>query len=206
MTRGERQASTRAQILAAARVRFLREGYVATSLEQIADDAGYSKGAVYSNFRDKPSLCREVLLTIHASRLKEVEAITADASVEGLLSDVEGWLERTVGDVGWTMLEMEFAVVSRGNAELTQMISSLHETMHGAIVATLRTARSRLGIDVAVGSAEMLSDLADLIVATTFGLAVQRAVDPTVSIQPAIYAIRSAFLTPLSEQGVKSDT
>ncbi|GAC70551.1 TetR/AcrR family transcriptional regulator [Gordonia soli] len=194
ITRAERQAATRADILAAARARFLRDGYAPTSLEQIAEDAGYSKGAVYSNFRDKPTLCREVLEAIHDTKLGEVRSIiAADRDIDELLADIEDWLERTVGDVGWTMLEMEFAVVSRGNVELTRMIGSLHGGMHDAIVTALRGVGARLGL--ADESDRTYSEFADLIVATTFGLGVQRAVDPTISIRPAVQAIRGVVAT-----------
>lgn len=192
LTRAERQAGTRASILDAARVRFLRDGYAATSLDQIAEDAGYSKGAVYSNFRDKPNLCREVLQGIHAEKLAEVSSIaTAPSAVDELLSALQDWLENTVGDVGWTMLEMEFAVVSRGNVAQAQMITSLHEGMHQTIEGAIRAVAGRMGIDGHDDTT--FTEVADVIVATTFGLAVQRAVDRTVSITPAIYAIRAAL-------------
>lgn len=195
MTRAERQAGTRASILSVARDRFLRDGYAATSLDQIAEDAGYSKGAVYSNFRDKPNLCREVLLGIHAEKLAEVAAIAAGpGEVDELLIALGHWLEKTVGDVGWTMLEMEFAVVSRNNLAQTQMLTSVHQGMHATIVDAIRGLAKRMDL---LGDGDdqdaMLNDMADVIVATTFGLGVQRAVDPSVSIAPANYAIRAAL-------------
>lgn len=196
LTRAERQAATRADVLAAARTRFLRNGYTATSLDQIADDAGYSKGAVYSNFRDKPTLCREVLLGIHADKLAQVSTIaTAHPEVTDLLAALAGWLESTVGDVGWTMLEMEFAVVSRGDPALTQMITTLHEGLRGTVVDVVHAVASRVGVDGLDDPARssVLHDVADVVVATTFGLGVQRAVDPTISIAPAIHAIRGAL-------------
>ncbi|WP_260508764.1 TetR/AcrR family transcriptional regulator [Mycolicibacterium farcinogenes] len=61
LTRAQRQEQTRAELLQAAKQRFLTHGYASTSLEDIADDAGFSKGAVYSNFGSKPNLCRDVL-------------------------------------------------------------------------------------------------------------------------------------------------
>jgi AcrR family transcriptional regulator len=205
LTRAERQAGTRASILAAARVRFLRDGYAVTSLDQIAEDAGFSKGAVYSNFRDKPNLCREVLLGIHAEKLAEVSSIaTAPGEVDDLLIALGDWLEKTVGDVGWTMLEMEFAVLSRNNPGQTQMITSLHEGMHATVVDAVRAVATRIGIGGFDDPAQStkLSEMADVVVATTFGLGVQRAVDPSISIAPAIYAIRGA----LASLGAANDT
>ena len=50
---------------------FFDDGYHPTSLEKVADAAGYSKGAVYSNFRNKDELCAAVLDEIRAERLAE---------------------------------------------------------------------------------------------------------------------------------------
>ncbi|OUC79674.1 TetR/AcrR family transcriptional regulator [Gordonia lacunae] len=185
MTRGERQAATRGDILAAAQARFLQDGYASTSLEQIANDAGYSKGAVYSNFRDKPTLCREVLNAVHEDKLTEVAAIVAsNATVEDMIDAIESWFERTLGDVGWTMLEMEFAVVSRNNADMAEMITTVHRGLKATIVNALQMVSTEMGIGA--GSDTLVTEFADLIVATTFGLGVQRAVDPSISIRPAV--------------------
>lgn len=203
MTRAERQAGTRASILAAARVRFLRDGYAATSLDQIADDAGFSKGAVYSNFKDKPNLCREVLLGIHEEKLAEVSSIAANhGALDDLVTALGGWFEQTVGDVGWTMLEMEFAVLSRNNSGLTQMISSLHERMRATVLDVVRAVAARVaegGPDEAV-----VNEMADVIVATTFGLGVQRAVDPSISIAPALHAIRGSLASLMAGSVVRA--
>ena len=203
MTRAERQAGTRASILAAARVRFLRDGYAATSLDQIADDAGFSKGAVYSNFKDKPNLCREVLLGIHEEKLAEVSSIAADhGALDDLVAALGAWFEQTVGDVGWTMLEMEFAVLSRNNSGLTQMISSLHERMRATVLDVVLAVATR----VAEGRPDeaVVNEMADVIVATTFGLGVQRAVDPSISIAPALHAIRGSLASLMAGAAVRA--
>ena len=57
-------------------------GYAAASLEDIADRAGYSKGAVYSNFVDKPNLCREVLQALPMEFAMEAQSLVA-ISLEG---------------------------------------------------------------------------------------------------------------------------
>jgi AcrR family transcriptional regulator len=55
-TRDEAQAETRRELLRAASRLFLRNGFVATSLSDIAEEAGVTKGAVYSNFANKEDL------------------------------------------------------------------------------------------------------------------------------------------------------
>ena len=53
LTRAERQAQTRVKLIDVARSMFLEDGYGATSLDRVALEAGFSKGAVYSNFQGK---------------------------------------------------------------------------------------------------------------------------------------------------------
>ena len=61
LTREESKARTRADLLRAANRLFLRNGFVATSLADIADEAALTKGAVYSNFESKEDLFLAVL-------------------------------------------------------------------------------------------------------------------------------------------------
>src|SRR3954454_21935814 len=56
MTREERKAQTRSDLLRAASRLFVRNGFVATSLSDIAEEAALTKGAVYSNFDSKEEL------------------------------------------------------------------------------------------------------------------------------------------------------
>ncbi|HEV7759421.1 MAG TPA: TetR/AcrR family transcriptional regulator [Acidimicrobiales bacterium] len=61
LTRGEAKESTRRHLLRAANRLFLRQGFTATTLAEIADEAGMTKGAVYSNFAGKEELFLTVL-------------------------------------------------------------------------------------------------------------------------------------------------
>jgi AcrR family transcriptional regulator len=55
-TRSERQQETRAALVESALRVFARDGFHGANLEVIANQAGYSKGAVYSNFDGKAEL------------------------------------------------------------------------------------------------------------------------------------------------------
>jgi AcrR family transcriptional regulator len=61
LTRGEAKETTRRHLLRAANRLFLRQGFTATTLAEIADEAGMTKGAVYSNFAGKEELFLTVL-------------------------------------------------------------------------------------------------------------------------------------------------
>jgi AcrR family transcriptional regulator len=61
LTRKEKQAETRRHLLDAAERVFLRWGLQGSSVEEIAAEAGYTRGAFYSNFKSKDELFVELL-------------------------------------------------------------------------------------------------------------------------------------------------
>ena len=61
MTRDERRAATRADLLEAAARVFARRGLNGASVDDVAAEAGYTSGAVYSNFAGKEELVATLL-------------------------------------------------------------------------------------------------------------------------------------------------
>jgi AcrR family transcriptional regulator len=59
--REEKKAQTRARLLDAAATVFARKGLAAASLDEVAEEAGLTKGAVYSNFESKDDLVNALL-------------------------------------------------------------------------------------------------------------------------------------------------
>src|SRR5438046_4116689 len=71
LTRAEKQAITRARVLDAAAKLFARRGFDGVSLDEVAAAAGFSKGAVYSNFESKEELLLTLLVERHSRRIME---------------------------------------------------------------------------------------------------------------------------------------
>ncbi|MFG1794040.1 TetR/AcrR family transcriptional regulator [Nocardia sp. NPDC049149] len=187
LTRSESQARTRADLIATARDLFLADGYASTSLERVAEEAGYSKGAVYSNFRTKKELGLEVLELIHATKFQEVtDLLAADDSFDAQLERFQEWAERTVGDVGWTMLEFEFATVSRDDPVLQAALVSSLAVVRGAVAAQVQTLADTLGVDLPVPA----EDAATGILSMGIGLGMQRAIDPSIPARLITDAVR----------------
>ncbi len=61
LTRKEKQAETRTRLLDAAERVFLRRGLQGSSVEEITAEAGFTRGAFYSNFKSKDELFVELL-------------------------------------------------------------------------------------------------------------------------------------------------
>ncbi|MFV9457705.1 TetR/AcrR family transcriptional regulator [Rhodococcus sp. NM-2] len=178
LTRSESQARTRAHLVATARDLFLADGYAATSLEKVADEAGYSKGAVYSNFKNKKELCLEVLGLIHATKGQEIaEALGGGDTMEERLEAFQAWAEKTLGDVGWTMLEFELIVLSRHDPELRDALTATLGVAREITVTLLKSFTDSLGVVLPVPA----EDAAGSILSLGVGLGIQRAIDPTIS-------------------------
>jgi AcrR family transcriptional regulator len=75
LTRAERSAQTRVELMDAAQRRFFEAGYHATALDDVAIDAGYTKGAVYSTFGSKAGLFLALFDDIVDRRLAATRAI-----------------------------------------------------------------------------------------------------------------------------------
>ena len=108
LTRAEAREQTRGRLLAAAAEVFKRQGYNGASLEAVAEAAGYTKGAVYSNFATKADLFTALIERwVDAQAAAQQEAY-AGASIEDFINDLDQILERQTGDTGWLALQVEF--------------------------------------------------------------------------------------------------
>ena len=76
LTRVEAKAQTRQRLLDSAARVFAQKGFGGASLEEIAESAGYSTGALYANFDNKEQLFMEVVAARRArTAARRVEAI-----------------------------------------------------------------------------------------------------------------------------------
>src|SRR6476646_1489226 len=112
-TRAEKQARTRAELLATAATVFARRGYNGASVEEIAEEAGYSHGAVYSNFDGKADLFLAVLEEYMAERARELAATQVEIDDDEPLEIraralADQWMRRFAKDRESFLLHMEF--------------------------------------------------------------------------------------------------
>jgi len=178
-TRAESQAETRAQLLKTARQLFFDDGYHPTSLEKVADAAGYSKGAVYSNFRNKDELCTAVLDEVRAERLAEIMQIMSQPDTPARIDALRSWAERVIGDPGWTTLEVEFAAHARPNEQLRTELAGRMDGIFQMLTATVESADlPDLKMPAREGATVML--------ALGIGLGLLRSIDPQIPVSGLI--------------------
>jgi AcrR family transcriptional regulator len=108
LTREQSRDQTRERLIEAARTMFIKKGFVATSVEDIAAAAGYTRGAFYSNFGGKADLLIELLHRDHEGMQANFQSIMEEGGTReemearaveyysGLSRDKEGfpiWVE-----------------------------------------------------------------------------------------------------------------
>src|SRR6476659_10034510 len=92
LTRAEQGERNRGLVLAAARRVFVAKGYAGATLEAIAEEAGFSKGVVYSQFEGKADLFLALLEGRIDARAAENERTVADlGGAEGVLALLENF-------------------------------------------------------------------------------------------------------------------
>lgn len=112
-TQAERRARTRTALLESAARGLSRHGYGNLVLEDVAREAGYTRGALYHQFRDKEDLARAVLEWVDETWRQEVGAIAEQRSepVAALMALARGhavYCRRDVARLGMA-LRMEFS-------------------------------------------------------------------------------------------------
>ncbi|MGW7383346.1 TetR/AcrR family transcriptional regulator [Streptomyces sp. NPDC054794] len=177
LSRAESQERTRERLVATARDLFLRNGYGATSLSEVAEAAGFSKGAVYSNFRGKGHLCLAVLDDIRTEQLNLLtESVMRDARIEDRLATFTAWGEAHIGDEAWTTLEVEFLTQARHDDELRREITARVVAIRQALAQLLDALARELGASLAMPAEQAAMTLLSL----GIGLGIQRITDPAV--------------------------
>jgi AcrR family transcriptional regulator len=175
LTRREKQERTRADLIEAGARVFARRGFHAATIEEIAEEAGYTHGAVYGNFSGKDELFLAVYEQRVASRVSDVSAFAGDG--ETPLADRaraagDQWMERLGADVDGFLLVLEFVGYAARRPEVRERF--------GEQVATMRHTIGRLleaeGADLPLGPERT----ALVIRALGLGIAFEKLLDPSV--------------------------
>ncbi|GAA2257335.1 MULTISPECIES: TetR/AcrR family transcriptional regulator [Kitasatospora] len=176
MTREETRQQTRERLVTAAAELFAERGVNGASVEQIAERAGYSRGAFYGNFEDKNGLVLELLKQRTLHERQEVEEIGRGAeSFEEMLAALRTWhRERGRHLADWLALRMELVLHALRNPEVRPLLAEREELASAAIAEGLRYELARRG---AVPPADP-AFLALIVHALEDGLLIQRLLRP----------------------------
>jgi AcrR family transcriptional regulator len=138
-SRAERQANTRTNLVDAAERLFSAQGFHATSLDAVADEAGYTKGAVYSNFASKEDLFFAVYERRVERYLERAEQMLAEdgGPERGVLTIIAETSARRERDDGWLAVFLEFWTHVLRHPEHRTRFAEIHGRAVAPFVASL---------------------------------------------------------------------
>jgi AcrR family transcriptional regulator len=169
LTRAERSAQTRRELLAAAERRFFVHGYHATTLDDIAEDAGYTKGAVYSTFKSKAGLFLALFDEVTDRRLEELRALLAPHDNDESRFRALARQPPDERNTQFLLLGIEFWAHAAREPQLLDAFSRSYRRMRDGLAA-IGPQDSPLGIE----------RWATVSLALANGLALERLIDPDV--------------------------
>ncbi len=121
LTREESRALTRSRLIAVGREHFLRYGLGGAVVEKIAEEAGYSRGALYSNFDTKEELFLAVIQEQETRRSEIFRSILNEkSSSQERLRKLRDTFADLVMERDWIVLHTEFEAEALRNERIRE--------------------------------------------------------------------------------------
>jgi AcrR family transcriptional regulator len=178
LTRTEQQRRTRERLLDAAAHVFARRGYHAATLAEVASEAGFSTGAVYSNFDGKEDLFLALADRQLSGRAEEARAVAeAAGDPERFQAAIADWFEGFADrNEDWPLLFYEFWSYGTRTQSLRSAFAARRKRARDAIAEPLEVAADELGLRPRYAPKELAAALGAVI----NGLGFERAIEPDV--------------------------
>jgi AcrR family transcriptional regulator len=117
----------REAVLAAARRVFLARGYAGATLEMIAEEAGFSKGVMYSQFDSKADLFLTLLHRRIDERAEEQDRIVEEhAGADALQALYARFVQDAAAESAWHRATIEFRALASRDPELNRRYAAAH--------------------------------------------------------------------------------
>jgi AcrR family transcriptional regulator len=176
LTRKERQERTRSDLLDAAGRVFAARGIERASVDEVAGEAGYTKGAVYANFASKEELFLAMLEARFAQRMSELDRALSehdapDAQARAASADFITYLK---SDPEWERLFFEAALHASRHEPFRRELAARYAQTRERMAAILERHAEALGIEPGLP----VRRVAMMLFAMANGVAFERLVEP----------------------------
>ena len=202
LSRNERRTQTRQRLLDAAVDVFNRLGYSGAALEAVADAAGYTKGAVYSNFTTKAELFRAVMERSQGSLASTAQTLLRGRSL-GEFADLMGAeiADQAAKEASFDLLTIEFWLAAMRDPALRAELADGYRTMRDSLGPEIERGLAADGVRSRFDG----SELATLVSAIGSGILLQYYLEPG-AVNPELLprALRLLFGYGQSDVGERS--
>ncbi|CAG9186248.1 TetR/AcrR family transcriptional regulator [Cupriavidus pampae] len=174
LTRQESRALTRQRLMAAAGKVFAREGLGGASIDRIVEEAGFTKGAFYSNFASKEDIFLQYVEDVSFRDAAELEHVTLGIEEpEALITAICNWATATSREPGPRSLILDLIRHAKQDAALTKR----HTEMFTYQWTKVGTVVSRIFPEGQAPATPL--ELGALVMELTFGIALQFHAGPS---------------------------
>ena len=176
LTQKERRAETRRCLMTSAARAFARHGLDQTSIDRVAEDAGYTKGAFYANFKNKKELFLAMLDERFGERMEEIErVIGGEGSPAEKASRVGDDLAAMLdADPDWHRLFFEFNAYANRDEDFREELVTRYRWMRERLAAALKARAEELPIPPSITAEQ----LATMTIAMANGFALETLLEP----------------------------
>jgi AcrR family transcriptional regulator len=172
----QRTEVTRAKLLAAAMRVFARDGFERSRLEDIAAEAGYTRGAFYANFSTKEDLFIALLEQQAVNRIQEIEdALNSKNTLEEKRAVFREFYLSRGKDRQWALLTLEFKLYALRHSKHKAKLLAAHERVRQSLTFELT---NKLGGRPISPDASKEREAKILLEAVWGGLLLEHAYDP----------------------------
>lgn len=177
---------------------FAGRGVAASSVNDIAENAGYSKGAFYAYFSNKEEICLELLKSHFDLQLARIDAAisASDDIAESTLSAAFDFVQQVAEDRDWALMHLEFALYAARNDTFRERLVSEHQTIRERSATVIQSRMSEAGFELQLDPANFVWILTDLV----HGHAISQLLDPAADPQQlsaALFMLASGATKPV---------
>jgi AcrR family transcriptional regulator len=135
-TRREKQQRTRSSLLRAAAKVFCKRGLEGASIDEVTEQAGFTKGAFYANFRNKEELFLVMLDEKFAAELERLDRALAGADEphDEARSAAADFIHFARSDPDWPRLYLHFAAHAARNEDFRRELATRQRAMRERLV------------------------------------------------------------------------
>jgi AcrR family transcriptional regulator len=190
LSRKQKQAHTRTCLMESAAKVFARRGLQQASIDEVAGDAGFTKGAFYANFKSKEELFLAMLDERFAQRIEQIDRVwSSDGDMRDKARQAGEDFAEYLSDDEWSRLFFEFAAYAARNEEFRQELVTRYRALRERVADIYSRQKEKLGIEPAVAPEQV----AAMIFAMVNGLALEKLLEPDVVADDAFGTMLVAF-------------
>jgi AcrR family transcriptional regulator len=204
LTREQSRAKTRERLLTAARGVFARSGFHGASVEEIASEAGFSTGALYSNFDGKEDLFLVLMEREIDEHAREIaDAVRARASVaERATGGARQWMTMIEREPDALLLFMEFWAYGVREAQVRPKVAACFAQMREVLTGLIADGVREFDLELTL-PAEQLAVAID---ALADGIARQKLADPAAVPDELMGTVLSLLLAAVTRPAAGTGT